>query len=80
MPAWFALRLMGCAPRKDWLGHRLSCCTDLKAVRLFLTWVRETSLGDVDAPPAPSLVRTGSNPPWMSRLDDGALLSLTPHG
>ncbi|MGA4476637.1 hypothetical protein ACPA2M_27155, partial [Ectopseudomonas chengduensis] len=25
-------------------------------------------------------VRTGSNTRWMSRLDDGTLLSLRPHG
>src|SRR3546814_3139572 len=37
------------SPRKDLLGQLLSCCTSVKAVRLFLTWARETSLVDVDA-------------------------------
>ena len=52
----------------------------VKAVRLFLTWARETSLVDVDALLEQYPVRTGSNTRWMSRLDDGTLLSLRPHG
>jgi hypothetical protein len=52
----------------------------VKAVRLFLTWARETSLVDVDALLERYPVRTGSNTRWMSRLDDGTLLSLRPHG
>ena len=67
-------------PRKELLGQLLSCCTSVKAVRLFLTWARETSVVDVDALLAQYAVRTGSNKRWMSRLDDGTLLSLRPHG
>lgn len=68
------------SPRKDLLGQLLSCCASVKAVRLFLTWARETSLVDVDALLEQHPVRTGSNTRWMSRLDDGTLLSLKPHG
>lgn len=68
------------SPRKDLLGQLLSCCTSVKAVRLFLTWARETELVDVDALLAHHPVRTGSEKRWMSRLDDGTLLSLKPHG
>lgn len=68
------------SPRKDSLGHLLSCCTSVKTVRLFLTWARETSLVDVDALLQQYPVRTGSAARWMSRLDDGSLLSLNPHG
>ena len=68
------------SPRKDLLGQLLSCCVSVKAVRLFLTWARETSLVDVDALLEQYPVRTGSNTRWMSRLDDGTLLSLRPHG
>jgi len=68
------------SPRKDMLGQLLSCCTSVKTVRLFLTWARETNLVDVDALLKQHSVRTGSNTRWMSRLDDGTLLSLKPHG
>ncbi|ALD89406.1 hypothetical protein CR3_0147 [Cupriavidus gilardii CR3] len=68
------------SPRKDLLGRLLSCCTSVKAVRLFLTWARETELVDVDALLAQYPVRSGSNKRWISRLDDGTLLSLKPHG
>jgi hypothetical protein len=68
------------SPRKDLLGQLLSCCTSVKAVRLFLTWARETQVVDVDALLTQNTVRTGSNKRWMSRLDDGTLLSLKPHG
>ena len=68
------------APRKAVLGQLLSCCTSVKAVRLFLTWARETNLVDVDALLEQYPVRTGSSSRWMSRLDDGTLLSLRPHG
>ncbi|MGH8778657.1 type IV toxin-antitoxin system AbiEi family antitoxin domain-containing protein [Paraburkholderia sp.] len=67
-------------PRKEWLGQLLSCCTSVKAVRLFLTWARETNVVDVDALLEQHAVRTGSTKRWMSRLDDGTLLSLKPHG
>lgn len=68
------------APRRELLGQLLSCCTSVKAVRLFLTWARETDVVDVDALLAQHAVRVGSNKRWMSRLDDGTLLSLKPHG
>lgn len=68
------------SPRKELFGQLLSCCTSVKAVRLFLTWARETSLVDVDALLEQYPVRTGSAARWMSRLDDGSLLSLNPHG
>lgn len=64
------------SPRKELLGQLLSCCTSVKAVRLFLTWARETSLVDVDALLEQHPVRTGSDKRWMS----GTLLSLKPHG
>jgi len=68
------------SPRKDVLGQLLSCCTSVKAVRLFLTWARETDLVEADALLEQYPVRTGSTKRWMSRLDDGTLLSLRPHG
>lgn len=68
------------SPRKDLLGQLLSCCASVKAVRLFLTWARETNLVDVDALLEQYPIRTGSKTRWMSRLDDGTLLSLRPHG
>lgn len=68
------------SPRKDLFGQLLSCCTSVKAVRLFLTWARETQLIDVDALLRQYPVRTGSASRWMSRLDDGELLTLKPHG
>lgn len=68
------------SPRKDVLGRLLACCTSVKAVRLFLTWARETAVVDVDTLLEQYPVRTGSNKRWMSRLDDGTLLSLNPHG
>lgn len=68
------------SPRKDLLGQLLSCCTSVKAVRLFLTWARESGVVDVDLLLEHNQVRTGSSRRWMSRLDDGTLLSLDPHG
>lgn len=68
------------SPRKDVLGRLLACCTSVKAVRLFLTWARETGVVDVDALLGQYPVRTGSDKRWMSRLDDGTLLSLNPYG
>jgi hypothetical protein len=68
------------SPRKELLGQLLSCCTNVKTVRLFLTWARETQVVDVDALLSQHAVRTGSNKRWMSRLDDGTLLRLKPHG
>lgn len=68
------------SPRKDLLGQLLSCCTSVKAVRLFLTWARETEIVEVDALLQQHPIRTGSSKRWMSRLGDGTLLSLKPHG
>ena len=68
------------SPRKELLGQLLSCCTSVKAVRLFLTWARETGVVDVDDLVARHPLRTGSDKRWMSRLADGSLLSLKPHG
>ena len=68
------------SPRKDVLGRLLACCTSVKAVRLFLTWARETAIIDVDELLTQYPVRSGSARRWMSRLDDGTLLSLNPHG
>jgi len=68
------------SPRIALLGQLLACCTSVKAVRLFLTWARETGVVDVDALLAQYAVRTGSDKRWMSRLADGTLLSLKPHG
>lgn len=68
------------SPRKDILGRLLACCTSVKTVRLFLTWARETGVIDVDELLAQYPVRSGSAKRWMSRLDDGTLLSLNPHG
>lgn len=68
------------SPRKELLGRLLSCCTSVKAVRLFLTWARETAVVDVDDLLARHALHTGSDRRWMSRLADGTLLSLKPHG
>jgi len=68
------------SPRSAVLGRLLSCCTSVKAVRLFLTWARETGVVDVDDLLQQYPVRTGSDKRWMTRLDDGTLLSLKPHG
>lgn len=68
------------SPRKELLGQLLSCSTSVKAVRLFLTWARETGVVDVDDLVARHPLRTGSDKRWMSRLADGTLLSLKPHG
>ncbi|WP_338525923.1 type IV toxin-antitoxin system AbiEi family antitoxin domain-containing protein [Pseudomonas batumici] len=68
------------SPRKELLGQLLSSCTSVKAVRLFLTWARETEVVDVDTLLQQFPIRTGSNKRWMSRLDDGTLLSLKPYG
>lgn len=67
-------------PRKELLGQLLACCTNVKTVRLFLTWAREMNLADVDALLAQFQLPTGSNRRWMSRLSDGTLLVLKPHG
>lgn len=68
------------SPRKELLGQLLACCTSVKTVRLCLTWARETNLLDVDALLTQYKLPTGSNRRWMSRLPDGSLLTLKPHG
>lgn len=68
------------APRRELLGQLLSCCTSVKTVRLFLTWARETEVVNVDALLTQYPLRTRSDKRWMSRLADGKLLSLKPHG
>ena len=49
-------------------------------MRLFLTWARETRLLDVDKLLADYTLPVGSDSRWMTRLKDGTLLSLRPHG
>ena len=66
--------------RKEMLGKLLACCTSVKAVRLFLTWARETQVADADALLQQHALRVGSDKRWMSRLKDGTLLTLKPHG
>lgn len=67
-------------PRRELLARLLECCTSVKAVRLFLTWARETQLLDVDKLLADYTLPVGSDSRWMTRLKDGTLLSLRPHG
>ena len=67
-------------PRRDLLAQLLQCCTSIKAVRLFLTWARETRLLDVDQLLADYTLPVGSQSRWMTRLKDGTLLTLHPHG
>jgi hypothetical protein len=68
------------SPRKALLGELLSACTSVKAVRLFLTWARETEALDVDALVTTHNLHPGSARPWVSRLPDGTQLSLKQHG
>jgi hypothetical protein len=68
------------SPRKDLLACLLQCCTSVKAVRLCLTWARETRLLDVDALVSRLSLPVGSDQRWVARLKDGTLLSLRPHG
>lgn len=67
-------------PRKQMLGRLLVCCTSVKTVRLFLTWARETKLVDVEALEQQYRLPVGSDKRWMTRMKDGTLLSLKPHG
>ncbi len=66
--------------RKEVTGRLLACCTSVKAVRLFLTWARETNLLDVDALLDQHRIRVGSDRRWVHRLKDGTLLTLKPYG
>lgn len=67
-------------PRREMLGRLLACCTSIKTVRLFLTWARETKVVDVAALQQHYTLPVGSDKRWMTRLKDGTLLSLKPHG
>ena len=67
-------------PRKAMLGSLLACCTSVKTVRLFLTWARETKVVDVPSLEEKHALPVGSEKRWMTRLKDGSLLSLKPHG
>jgi hypothetical protein len=58
----------------------LQCCSSVKTVRLCLTWARETNLLDVETLLSQSTLPVGSDQRWMTRLKDGTLLSLRPHG
>ncbi len=68
------------SPRRELLGQLLACCTNVKTVRLFLTWARETGVVNVDDLLRDHAVRTGSGNRWISRMADGTLLRLNPHG
>lgn len=67
-------------PRTAVVGTLLSTCTSVKAVRLFLTWSRETGLVDVDELRTRYNLRVGSASRWVNRLPDGTLLQLKPFG
>jgi len=62
------------------LGQLLESCTSVKAVRLFLTWARESGVVNVDSLREQFALPVGSDKRWMTRLQDGTLLSLRPHG
>ena len=66
--------------RFEVLGGLMTCCTSIKAVRLFLIWARETQVVDVDRLLQQYTLPVGSDKRWISRLKDGTLLSLKPHG
>ena len=66
--------------RKDVLGELLQCCTSVKTVRLFQTWARETNVVDVQALQQQHTLPVGSDKRWITRMKDGNLLSLKPHG
>lgn len=66
--------------RKDVAGRLLACCTSVKAVRLFLTWSRQTGVLDVDTLRQHYRLRVGSESRWMTRLKDGTLLTLKQYG
>ena len=66
--------------RADVVGRLLTSCTSIKTVRLFLTWARETELVNVDSLTRRYHLPIGSDKRWMTRLRDGTLLTLKPHG
>jgi hypothetical protein len=66
--------------RKEVLGELLQGCSSVKTVRLFLTWARETNVVDVQALQQQYTLPVGSDKRWITRMKDGTLLSLKPHG
>jgi hypothetical protein len=66
--------------RKEVLGELLQSCTSVKAVRLFLTWARETRVVDIEALRKDYALPVGSEKRWISRMKDGSLLSLKAYG
>lgn len=66
--------------RKNVMGELLQSCTSVKTVRLFQTWARETSVVDVEALRRQYTLPVGSDKRWITRMKDGNLLSLKPHG
>lgn len=66
--------------RKEVLGELLQCCTSVKTVRLFLAWARETNVVDVQTLQQRYTLPVGSDKRWITRMRDGSLLSLKPHG
>lgn len=66
--------------RTDVTGRLLACCTSVKAVRLFLSWARETRVVDVEAVSMRFAPRVGSLHRWIRRQKDGTLLTLKPYG
>jgi hypothetical protein len=66
--------------RRETVGRLLACCTSIKAVRLFLTWARETAIVDVETLRHDFILPVGSDKRWMTRLKDGTILSLKPYG
>ena len=53
---------------------------NVRTVRLFLAWAQDGGLLDVEDLRARYPLRTGSDKRWMSRMPDGTLLTLKPHG
>jgi hypothetical protein len=66
--------------RTDVVGTLLSCCTSVKAVRLFLTLARQANTFNVDDLRKKYPLRVGSTARWMNRLPDGTLLTLKQYG
>lgn len=66
--------------RRQVVGELLSCCTSVKAVRLFLAWARETGVVDVDVLQREFPLRVGSSSRWVGTLSDGTRLTLQPYG
>ena len=66
--------------RKEVTGSLLSCCTSVKAVRLFLAWAGEAKLLDVESLRKEFKPRVGSNRRWINRMRDGTLLILKANG